>query len=157
MIFSNNIFFKRFRWFLTLKIDFENQILAFFDIYFWQVSWKNQYPFCDQGNYGFNVKCFYQIPLTWWKTYRWVHKLCRNPWTMLSIAYYLYWCNSSDKLKTFLHFLVPCNYTLSSNEFIILWLEFINYAEIRELCCLLDTGHFFHTSPIQCLICLGIV
>ena len=26
---------ERFRWFLTLKIDFENQILAFFDVYFW--------------------------------------------------------------------------------------------------------------------------
>ena len=35
LIFSNNIFFKRFRWFLTLKIDFENQILSFFDVYFW--------------------------------------------------------------------------------------------------------------------------
>ena len=29
------IFLERFRWFLTLKIDFENQILAFFDVYFW--------------------------------------------------------------------------------------------------------------------------
>ena len=28
-------FLERFGWFLTLKIDFENQILAFFDIYFW--------------------------------------------------------------------------------------------------------------------------
>ena len=28
-------FFERFKGFLTLKIDFENQILALFDVYFW--------------------------------------------------------------------------------------------------------------------------
>ena len=33
------------------------------------VSWKNQSHFCDQCKHGFNLKCFYQIPLTWWKTY----------------------------------------------------------------------------------------
>ena len=37
----------------------------------WQVSEKNQCHFCDQFNHGFNLKCFYQIPLTWWKTYLW--------------------------------------------------------------------------------------
>ena len=36
MIFFNGIFLlERFKGFLTLKIDFENQILALFDIYFW--------------------------------------------------------------------------------------------------------------------------
>ena len=34
------------------------------------MSWKNQYHFCDQCNHSFNLKCFYEIPLTWWKTYR---------------------------------------------------------------------------------------
>ena len=33
--FSTRIFLGRFGWFLTLKIDFENQILALFDGYFW--------------------------------------------------------------------------------------------------------------------------
>ena len=33
--FSTKIFLERFGWFLTLKIDFENQILALFDGYFW--------------------------------------------------------------------------------------------------------------------------
>ena len=35
LIFSNNFFLEIFRWFYTLKIDFENQILALFDVYFW--------------------------------------------------------------------------------------------------------------------------
>ena len=36
LIFFNEFFFlERFRYFLTLKIDFENQILALFDSYFW--------------------------------------------------------------------------------------------------------------------------
>ena len=55
-----------------LKIDFENQILALFDVYFWPFNKsheKNQYHFCDQCNHSFNLKCFYQIPLTCWKTY----------------------------------------------------------------------------------------
>ena len=55
-----------------LKIDFENQILALFDVYFWPFNKsheKNQYHFCDQRNHSFNLKCFYQILLTWWKTY----------------------------------------------------------------------------------------
>ena len=30
---------------------------------------KNQSHFCNQCNHTFNLKCFYQIPLTWWKTY----------------------------------------------------------------------------------------
>ena len=30
---------------------------------------KNQCHICDQCNYDFNLKGFYQIPLTWWKTY----------------------------------------------------------------------------------------
>ena len=29
---------KTFKWFLTLKIDFENQILALFDLYFWSFN-----------------------------------------------------------------------------------------------------------------------
>ena len=35
LIFSNELFLERFRWVLTLKIDFENQILALFDVYSW--------------------------------------------------------------------------------------------------------------------------
>ena len=59
---------------MTLKIDFENQILALFDGYFWPFNKshkKNQIHFCDQCNHTFNLKCFYQISLTWWKTYGW--------------------------------------------------------------------------------------
>ena len=33
--FSTKKILERFEWFLTLKIDFENQILALFDGYFW--------------------------------------------------------------------------------------------------------------------------
>ena len=33
--FSTKFFLERIGWFLTLKIDFENQILALFDSYFW--------------------------------------------------------------------------------------------------------------------------
>ena len=33
--YSSDFFFERFKGFLMLKIDFENQILALFDIYFW--------------------------------------------------------------------------------------------------------------------------
>ena len=33
--YSTKIFLERLEWFLTLKIDFENQILALFDSYFW--------------------------------------------------------------------------------------------------------------------------
>ena len=46
--------------------------LAFFDSYFWpfnKTHEKNHCHFCDQCNHGFNLKCFYLIPLTWWKTY----------------------------------------------------------------------------------------
>ena len=35
LIFFNKFFLERFEGFLTLKIDFENQILALFDVYFW--------------------------------------------------------------------------------------------------------------------------
>ena len=35
LIFFNDFFLERFGYFLTLKIDFENQILALFDSYFW--------------------------------------------------------------------------------------------------------------------------
>ena len=35
IFFNENFFLERFEGFLTLKIDFENQILAFFDVYFW--------------------------------------------------------------------------------------------------------------------------
>ena len=34
-----------------------------------QVWGKNQGHFCNQCNHAFNLKCFYQIPLTWWKPY----------------------------------------------------------------------------------------
>ena len=34
-IFQRKIFLERFEGFLILKIDFENQILAHFDVYFW--------------------------------------------------------------------------------------------------------------------------
>ena len=46
--------------------------LSFFDSYFWPFNKseeKNQGHFCNQCNYAFNLKCFYQIPLTWWKIY----------------------------------------------------------------------------------------
>ena len=69
LIFFNEKKIERFGWFLKLKINFENQILALFDGYFWPWPWKNQIHFCDQFNHTFNLKCFYQIPLTWWKTY----------------------------------------------------------------------------------------
>ena len=55
-----------------MKIDFENQILALFDVYFWPSNKsheKNQIHFCDQCNHTINLKCFYQIRLTWWKIY----------------------------------------------------------------------------------------
>jgi hypothetical protein len=35
LIFSMKFFLERFEGFLTLKIDFQNQILALFDVYFW--------------------------------------------------------------------------------------------------------------------------
>ena len=35
IFFNKKIFFERFGCFLKLKIDFENQILALFDSYFW--------------------------------------------------------------------------------------------------------------------------
>ena len=39
--FSTKIFLERFGWFLTLKIDFENQFLALFDSYFWPFKQKS--------------------------------------------------------------------------------------------------------------------
>ena len=30
---------------------------------------KKSYNFCDQCYHSLDLKCFYQIPLTWWKTY----------------------------------------------------------------------------------------
>ena len=56
-----------------MKIDFENQILALFDVYFWPLNKSHEKInafFFDQCNHSFNLKCFYQIPLTWWKTYQ---------------------------------------------------------------------------------------
>ena len=35
LIFFNKFFLERFEGFLMLKIDFENQVLVLFDIYFW--------------------------------------------------------------------------------------------------------------------------
>ena len=35
IFFNEHFFLERFEGFLTLKIDFENQILALFDVYFW--------------------------------------------------------------------------------------------------------------------------
>ena len=35
IFFRKSIFLERFEGFLMLKIDFENQILALFDVYFW--------------------------------------------------------------------------------------------------------------------------
>ena len=64
---------ERFKQFLTLKIDFENQILAFFEVYFGPFNKsheKIQIHLCNQCDHIFNLKCFYQIPLTWWKTYK---------------------------------------------------------------------------------------
>jgi hypothetical protein len=53
---------------LTIKNEL---ILALFDGYFWPFnqSHKKSIPFCDQLNQGFNLKYFYQILLTWSKTY----------------------------------------------------------------------------------------
>ena len=85
---SMKFFFKeRFRWFLTFKIDFENQILALFDGYFWPFNKsheKNQIYFCNQCNHASDLKCFYQIPLTWWKTYGRTFKqwLWLNDWAV---------------------------------------------------------------------------
>ena len=39
---SMNFFLERFGWFLTLKINFENQILAFFDVYFWPFNMSHE-------------------------------------------------------------------------------------------------------------------
>ena len=36
--FSKKFFLERLRWFLTLKIDVEKQILALFDSYFWPIN-----------------------------------------------------------------------------------------------------------------------
>ena len=38
LIFLKEFFLERFEGFLTLKIDFENQIWALFDVYFWQFN-----------------------------------------------------------------------------------------------------------------------
>ena len=37
-IFQQKFFLERFEGFLMLKIDFENQILALFDVYIWPVN-----------------------------------------------------------------------------------------------------------------------
>ena len=70
--FSTKIFFRKIR----RIFDVENRLWKSDFGTFWrlflaiqQVSWKNQYLFFDQCNDSFNLKCFYQIPLTWWKTY----------------------------------------------------------------------------------------
>ena len=44
------------------------------------MSWKNQKHFCDQCNHTFNLKCFYQIPLTWWNTYTCTTKALVHKW-----------------------------------------------------------------------------
>ena len=56
------------------------KILAFLTAifgHFTSLREKNQGHFCNQCNNVFNLKCFYQILLTWWKTYllccRWVN------------------------------------------------------------------------------------
>ena len=36
--------------------------------------------FCDQCNHTFNLKCFYQIPLTWWKNYVWEKQPALRTW-----------------------------------------------------------------------------
>ena len=51
----------------TQKIDFDNQILALFEVYFWPFNKSHEKIntfFFDQCNHSFNLKCFYQIPLT---------------------------------------------------------------------------------------------
>ena len=71
--FLQKFFLQRFKWFLALKIYFENQILALFEGYFWPFNKsheKKQCHFCDQCNHSINLKCFHQIPFTWWKTYK---------------------------------------------------------------------------------------
>ena len=50
LIFFNEIFLERFEGFLMLKIDFENQILALFDVYFW--------PF---NKFHEKIKCIFVI------------------------------------------------------------------------------------------------
>ena len=89
---SMKIFLERFGWFLTLKIDFENQNLALFDSYFWpfiKSHEKNQIHFCDQYNHTFNLKCFYRIPLTWWKTY-WRFWICNTKLVLCKWAWVTY-------------------------------------------------------------------
>ena len=55
--------------------------LAFFDSYFWpfEKSEEKISHFCNQCNHNFNLKCFYQIPLTWWKTYSTVYAVFKIP------------------------------------------------------------------------------
>ena len=66
LIFFKEFFLERFEGFLMLQIDFENQILALFDVYFWPFNKSHEKinTFFDQCNHSFNLKCFYQIPLT---------------------------------------------------------------------------------------------
>ena len=45
LIFFKDFFFlERFERFLMLKIDFENQILALFDLYFWSLNKSQKKP-----------------------------------------------------------------------------------------------------------------
>ena len=67
---------ERFRWFLSLKIDFENQILALIDdSHFWlgiqNFWWKNQSLFVSSTILASSWNFFYQFPLTWWNFYHW--------------------------------------------------------------------------------------
>ena len=58
---------ERLRWFLTLKLTLKN-----FDSYFWPLNKSNLKiiaNYSDKRNKDFNLKCFYLISLTWWKTY----------------------------------------------------------------------------------------
>ena len=113
---------ERFRWFLFLKIDF--------DVRFWHIltdmlaiktsCFKNHSHFCDQCK--LQSEFFYQILLTWWKTYYWSKALLHNQTqevkkTFLIFSLYLEnkWC-AAHKYYT-LHSETTCVY--SKNIFAI--------------------------------------
>ena len=62
------------RWFLTKKIDFEQQQIEIFRVYL-TLTEKLQKSFqCNFFDLGFTMKHFYQVPLTPEKTYQGLYK-----------------------------------------------------------------------------------
>ena len=60
---SLKFFFERLGWFLTLKIDLENQILALFGGYFWPFNKSH-----EKTRFIFEISAIISS-MTWWKTY----------------------------------------------------------------------------------------